>query len=95
LPGSLADVGYPSQQIGDPPRTLLNITAASVAKSGSGFVFAVFGQCSLYDTNTTSGNVAANLIGTTAAASGFIQVNFAFGTGLLVVPTGAISVSFE
>jgi hypothetical protein len=66
-------MGYPVQQDSTPPRSLLNISTATVAKSGPGFIFKVStitGPCSIYDSNTTSGNVAANLIATTPTVTG-------------------------
>ncbi len=84
--------------------TLLNVTAATVAKASAGVVYSVSVNTAgsavggVYDAATTGGATAANLIAVipTTVTTSPIAVNFRVLNGLLIVPPtgGAVSVSF-
>jgi hypothetical protein len=92
-------MGLPVGQDSSPLNSMLNISGATVAKVGGGFVYSlavITGPCSIYDFAAASGQGAANLIWTSPTATGIYQLNFPFKLGLLVVPAGGTAtVSFQ
>lgn len=82
--------------------TSLNITAATVVKEGIGrivrFVVTTAGAAgALYDSNSTSGAAAANLIAVMPATVGIYELNFPVASGILVVPGASqvVSTSYQ
>ncbi len=85
------------------PNTALNISAATVVKSGVGVICRVNVTTagttagSVYDFNATTGEGAANLVASIPDVVGNYEVYFKCSTGILIVPgTGqVVSVSYE
>lgn len=90
-------MGLPQATSNDPLKSFLNITAATVVKNGAGFIYTVSAGAaavSVYDANTTAGNIAANLIAVIAIGA-TVTLNFPVFQGILVTGAGPASISFQ
>jgi hypothetical protein len=73
--------------------SVLNISAAAVAKPTAGMLRAISvittgaGTAAVYDTNTLASTVAARQIWAVPNAPGFYPATWAFASGLTVVPS--------
>lgn len=94
-----------NQAIGHGSQATLNITAATIVDTGAGRVarISVIAAGStagaVYDSNSTTGNTAANqiaVIPANQAAGSIITIDFPYSSGLVVVPGtgGNLGVSF-
>jgi hypothetical protein len=90
-------MGFPTQTLNDPIKSLLNITTTTVVKNGAGFIFTIAAGAvavNVYDSNVPTGNIAANLIDTIAANT-TTTLNFPVTQGILITGAGPASVSFQ